>query len=84
MRPAKIGRMEAARLGLARYYTARLCKRRHRAERRTLSGSCVVCGRKAAKKWKRRNPEKVREYQLKASRRARRKVRALMRAARTG
>ncbi len=60
-RPVKIARVEALRLGLTRYYTGKLCSHGHRAERRTLSGGCVVCSRKAASKWKKRNPEKVRE-----------------------
>lgn len=74
-RPAKISRMEALRLGLTRYYTGKLCRHGHRAERRALAGNCVVCTRKAAKKWKKKNPERVREMQRAASARHRAKWR---------
>ncbi len=74
-RPIKIKRIEALRLGLTRYYTGKTCKHGHRAERNTLSGNCSVCARKASRKWKRRNPEKVREISRKASVRQRAKWR---------
>ena len=38
-----ITQMEAARLGLNKYYTGRPCKRGHKSERWTLNGACVQC-----------------------------------------
>lgn len=77
-----IARLEAARLGLTRYYSARICKRGHRAEHYTLSGTCVKCARKSSAKWKRKNAERVREMNRASTARHRAKLRGLLRRAR--
>ncbi|WP_210466970.1 hypothetical protein [Pantoea ananatis] len=38
-----ITQLEAARQGLNKYYTGKLCKKGHKSERWTISGECVQC-----------------------------------------
>lgn len=86
MKRRYLTRLEAAVRGLMRYGPTKMCKRGHRAERRVLSGGCVVCSRAAStrykKKLKRLDPAKLREIQRKASARHRTKLRRLIQAAR--
>lgn len=86
MKHRYLTRLEAAMRGRACYGPTQRCKRGHRAERRVLSGTCVVCAREAAQKYKRKlkrvDPAKLREIQRKASARHRSKLRRLIRAAR--
>lgn len=81
-KPQKITRLEAARAGLTRYYTGRQCKRGHRNEHYTMSGTCVKCARKSSAKWKRKNAERVREMNRASTARHRAKLRGLLRRAR--
>jgi len=43
-------RVDARRLGLARYYTGRLCKHGHRAERYSSTSVCTECSRRRLRK----------------------------------
>ena len=43
--PKIIGRLEAARAGLKRYYTGEACPHGHVAERFVMSTTCVECNR---------------------------------------
>jgi len=38
-----ITRMDAAKAGLKRYYTGKLCKHGHKSERYVYNGHCVKC-----------------------------------------
>lgn len=53
---------EARRLGYKRYYTGKPCKRGHVTERLSNNGHCLECHRKGSIKWRKENPDKVREY----------------------
>lgn len=44
-----VGRTEAMRLGLTRYFTGKPCKRGHIAERTCSSAICLECGREKAR-----------------------------------
>ena len=50
-------RAGAKALGLDRYRTNRPCKHGHVAERRTVSGHCVVCHLRTQNEWDRRNKD---------------------------
>lgn len=43
-----ITRMEAAQLGLNRFYTGKKCRNGHLSERYVLNGTCVECAIKSA------------------------------------
>lgn len=85
-----VTRAEAQSVGLVRFFTARLCKRGHLAERATVNGTCLVCLRERhraddAKAWARtsyrNNRSRALEY-ARAYQEARRTERA--KAARLG
>lgn len=53
---------EARKLGYKRYYTGKPCKRGHVTERLSNNGYCLECHRQSTGKWRKENPDKVREY----------------------
>ena len=59
--PEIVSRREARIRGLSRFYTGQLCAGGHIAERLTSSGVCVVCSLEWKRRWRKANPEKVRE-----------------------
>jgi 5-methylcytosine-specific restriction endonuclease McrA len=56
-----ISRSEAKAKGLKRYFTGNLCKHGHVAERVTANGCCVTCGKEIDRRWRKANPDKVKE-----------------------
>ena len=57
-----ISRQKAKALELKYYFTGRPCKYGHIAERSVANQDCTVCHRERDRKWRRENPEAVREY----------------------
>ena len=55
-----ISRKEARKAGLKRYFTGRLCKRGHIAQRQISNGCCVICQQQKTKEWLVDNKEKAR------------------------
>lgn len=47
-----VGRSEAIKLGLTRYFTGKPCKRGHIAERLTSCGRCIVCHEAQRAEWR--------------------------------
>ena len=54
-------RAAALEKGLTRYFTGRPCKHGHVAERSAKSGECIVCSLARQAKWRRDNPDDVKE-----------------------
>ena len=78
-----IDRQQALKDGLPRYFTGKPCCRGHVVERYTHNKTCCECANEKAnaskrknrkkyvehaKNWKKANPEKVRQFQLRANR----------------
>lgn len=59
--PEIISRQEAKQLGLKRYFTGELCKRKHLDYRSTADGRCLFCLREKTKKYNEKNRDKVLE-----------------------
>lgn len=57
-----IPRAQAKLLGRTTYFTGRPCKHGHVAPRAVVSGTCCACTDAASAAWKKRNPERAREY----------------------
>lgn len=78
-----ISRQEAKASGLARYFTGKLCKRGHVAERLASTGVCVECNKETARtrtrEWAKANPLKRSETQRKYRARNLEKARATAR-----
>lgn len=55
-----ISRAEARARGLIRYYTGKICKNGHIADRYSHNGCCAECVRVAVKSWKDEDPERCR------------------------
>lgn len=60
-----VSRKEALALGLTRYFTGKPCPKGHVAERKTSSGSCVVCNAKSVLRSRARNLESERRRKAK-------------------
>lgn len=54
-----VTRKDAINLGLPRYFTGRVCKHGHLAERHTINLTCCECNRIKARKYSRDNKELV-------------------------
>ena len=62
-KPLPKTKREATRLGVSRYFTGKICKHGHIAERYKTGGSCVVChAAKQAKRYQ-NNKEALKAYQ---------------------
>lgn len=56
-----VSRSEAARNGIARYYTGKPCKHGHVCERQVTNGCCIECATQIRLRYRANNPDKVRE-----------------------
>jgi hypothetical protein len=64
--PEIITPQKAFSAGLNKYFTGVPCKQGHICERYIRNGGCVQCTSSAIRRWKDRNPEKIRQYWKKA------------------
>lgn len=55
-------RKEALAGGYKRYYTGVACVHGHIADRRALTGECLVCRSEHLVKWRKKNPAKVKQH----------------------
>ena len=61
-----ITRKEAKAQGLVRYFTGEPCGRKHISERYVRCGTCISCHRHIGKKWRVKNPDKVKAMSKKS------------------
>jgi len=61
-----ISRKQAKEKSLKRYFTGKLCKYGHIAERQTSNGRCLICAKENMKLWRSNNPEKTKEISRRA------------------
>lgn len=60
----EVTRIEAAKLGLPRYFTGEPCKKGHISKRVTLTGHCMECDRERRRIYIKSNPHKIRAQNL--------------------
>ena len=61
-----ITKKEAKSQGLVRYFTGEPCGRKHISERYVRCGTCISCHRHTGKKWRVKNPDKVKAMNKKS------------------
>ena len=59
-----ISRKEALARGLKRYFPNQKCNKGHLSERTVSSWQCIVCVSEVSKRWRLKNPEKLRALKL--------------------
>lgn len=57
-----ISKKEAKQKGLKRYFTNKICKYNHVAERLCSNNSCVICSKIKYDDWRKENPEKSKHF----------------------